>query len=424
MRAQGEDIFSGAEFLEKLDSIKAVAKSQIKELLISLDGNPDPENLWILSRFIRICKIQDLIQYSPGIAKIVSGLCHDLEPAAFAAANLINRMFETNRDLCSDLISNLGFPTDPLNCAKLVRLIAQNGISLDKYYGLLSFPDINVQKQIATAISYSSSEPEQFLKYFFEEASKETDSNTKRGFIYAIHALSFGECPSNVYADLLFPILEVKTDKLSELTTARAAQELLTDLFSSNQSAFHPHNIFPLINTQFENNNLLPEFLKSTILAYGKASIRELAPLILSKALTNCIKYKNLIEPFCPYTYLLDDKSSSLLFNSLTADCEKYRSDYQLLEMNVTAHAAAAPTVPSTLGRLMSILESSQRFIALIGKLNPLLEPKVPPPPQKISTITFLLDEDKHDQETQAEPLRCDQITQYEEQKETIEVGV
>ena len=86
--------------------------------------------------------------------------------------------------------------------------------------------------------------------------------------------------------------------------------------------------------------------------------------------------------------------------------------------MTARAFASVAPLVPSPFGTYMAIIEKNPKAAHFYGILRPVLEPRCPPPPQKVSTTTFVLEEDKREVSTQAIPERSDGFAQTEEEEE------
>ena len=414
------------DFIVQLQMIESANTEEIKDLAIQLSVKPSVPNFWILSKFIRISQINTLNPIANLIADILLKNCNIYLGATFATAHFINKFVSTQRKICEELLNNLRLPSNPQYAAHVIGLIANNDIIVERFDSLIGFSDWKVQKSLAASIARTCSDPKALLVSKLSDIPNETDYNKRRGLILLCHSLIDEEVPIQNYTDVFLPLLHEKGTCLSDNSCIYEAQLLLADLLYANPTSFHPfiEDFVGIANTQFEANNLVPVFLKSILYAFGYSMVHFLSQTVLSKALSDPLtKYRSIVDAFVPYIVFLDEKGTDIFLDQLVLHCNDSRFDVGFFEMTARAFAAAAPLIPSSFGRYMAIIEKHPKVAQFHGILRPLLEPKCPPPPQKLSSTTIVLEEDKRDVEVQVIPMRSDggAQTDFNDEKTTTQ---
>ena len=411
-----ENLSFDTEFINNWESIQSAETDQIKDLAIELSVKPSVANFWILSKFIRISSRQTISPIVSLLTDVLSKNCNLYLGASFATAHFINKFVETETEVCKQLLSDFKLPNNPQYASAIINLIANDNIIVERFDNFLGFPDLNVQKALAASIARTCKDPEALLLSKLEDIPNETNYNKRRGLILLCHSLIDNEIPIHFYIDSLMPILDEIGTCSSHLSCIYEAQLLLADLLFNNPSTFHQINFVDVTVKQFEADNLAPEFLRALLFAFGYKLLDVFAQPILATALTDPVsKYRPIIDAFIPYITFLDEKALNTFFEKMVMICNESRFDFNFLEMTARAFASVAPLVPSPFGTYMAIIEKNPKAAHFYGILRPVLEPRCPPPPQKVSTTTFVLEEDKREIATQAIPQRCDGFAQTEE---------
>ena len=422
----GENLNFDADFLTTLQTMTDIDESKFKDLTIELTVQPDVEKFWFLSKIIAIAPLQMLLDSSNALIAIFEKFGNSYLGATFAAAHFVNRMNEKNHEICSKIVSCIKIPANPRIASAIINLLAVKGASVDFFENILSFSDLEVQKNVAAAIARTLEDSESFLVSKLADIENETNQNRRRGLIVLCRALMYNEISADLYLPII-KILETKGTTSIELSCLYQAQLLLSDILQYNEIAFHRYDLSKGCIAQFESNNLAPEYLGSLLKAFGCSMANKLAQPVLAAALPDCAKNgRKIVECFIPYVIFLEEKAVDVFFQQLVINCAAYRFDQNLLELTARAFAAVSPLVPSEFGEYMRIVEKSPRAAHFYGILRPLLEPKCPPPAQKLSGITLVLEEDKREVAVEAIPERSDGFGQTETsmQKTTIDVQV
>lgn len=413
---QAEFVYQNDDFITEYDTISSATRTQIKDLAIKLSVKPSPDLFWILSRYITFATINDLSALTNTIIELLKEHCNTFLGACFAAAHFINRMSTEKKEECQNLCSSLQIPTCPIHARQIINLLTVDGMNFSNFTTIIGNPDICVQKAVASAIAQTCDNPEILLEKYLSDIENETNFNRRRGLIILCNELSYVEMPAEIYIQKIVPLINTQGKSVAELSSIYEAQNFLARLITSNPSTFHGIDFVTGIKLQYESNNLSPDFLSSYIRAFGRSAIKSLSNEILPEILKKLPKTgKQLIKIFAPYVQHFNSEKKNLFFSTMVDLCIHNRFDVELFDITAQAFAALSPVIPSQIGLFLNAIEKSpisQRFYSILG---PVLQPRSPAPPQKLSTVTVVLPEDKHEIEVQCVPLRSDGGCQTEE---------
>lgn len=362
---------------------------------------------------IRLAPIEVLETYKKDLTELLVPLQRKYLAAAFASAHLINRV----SDLDIEIIKKFPIPGNPVVCIHLLQLISSSKSQIPLYFLLkfLDYPNSKIQTVAAAAIKRNAQDRQIILEQTFNTLlnkkkshqlvfqSPPKDENIRnRGLIILCETLCDSVASSDLYYKALKPILMYCIEK----DVSVAAQKLLTKLIYEFPEAFHSQDLFILIESCFNNDLLIPEFLDAFVTSFGLFAAKKCTKSLLPKILSDLSTFHNiqLLHALIPYLRYLESAVQFNIHKLLIEQCDNQRFNAKLFNITFEAIIASSPIVSPYVSTFLNIASGQSSATEQILKLKPLLEPNGPPPPHQINTIVKVDKEDMCDTYAQTCP--------------------
>jgi len=410
---------------------------KVKELVEKLQNTFRDEDMWLLSRNIRLCSPESLKAQIENISRVTIHRRSDSLAAAFASAHLLRVADTVGQNDSYKWARSMKFPTNPEYASYIYNIVALPTYSnaLPQLWQLLQCRSLHIQRHAAAGIARSAKSPMNFLKRVLATISKAPPSGVEkleipdpkhtltRGLIIVAQCLSNNPVSASEYYNSLISTLSLIPSNAIETTTALEAQKLLSTVMDMNPSAFHRFSMYDSALIQAKSGNLHPSYLSSILKVFGISCIRKMVSHVFTDWVfsirTTGLKY---LEVVAPYAMFLSQELQLIAQKEILAQLEAKPFNKGIQRVLIMYLMSSSPSLSSYISS--TVLQNKYKNFSTENMclLKQILEPKMPPLLHPMRTSMKIPEIVKKDAFSQVNPQYKSIIVQCDGPKTSVPV--